>query len=55
MKKLIMYVTFALVTAGSGAAAQNENITLEDIWTKRTFAPQGIGGIRSMADGEHYL
>ncbi len=55
MKKLIMYVTFALVTAGSGAAAQNKNITLEDIWTKRTFAPQGIGGIRSMADGEHYL
>ena len=55
MKKLIMYVTFALVTAGSGAAAQNKNITLEDIWTKRTFSPQGIGGIRSMADGEHYL
>lgn len=55
MKKLIMYVTFALVTASGGAAAQNKNITLEDIWTKRTFAPQGIGGIRSMADGEHYL
>ena len=35
-------------------SAQNQQITLEDIWTKRTFAPKGIGSIRSMADGEHY-
>ncbi|MCR5822573.1 MAG: DPP IV N-terminal domain-containing protein, partial [Bacteroidales bacterium] len=31
-----------------------KQITLEDIWTKRTFAPAGVYGIRSMADGEHY-
>lgn len=66
MKKLVMYVTFALLTAGGGAMAQTQNvgasqgdgqipITLEDIWTKRTFSPRGIGGIRSMLDGEHYL
>ena len=50
-----MYVTFAVVLSGGGAAVQSQNITLEDIWTKRTFAPQGIGSVRSMADGEHYL
>ena len=55
MKKLFMFVAFAAMAAGGGATAQNHNITLEDIWTKRTFAPKGIGGIRSMADGEHYL
>ncbi len=53
MKKLFLYVTIALSTLG-GAMAQNQTITLEDIWTKRTFAPKGIGAIRSMADGEHY-
>ena len=50
-----MYVAFATMVAGGAAMAQSNNITLEDIWTKRTFAPKGIGSIRSMADGEHYL
>ena len=55
MKKLFMCVAFAMLAAGSGAFAQTQNITLEDIWTKGTFRPKGIGSIRSMADGEHYL
>ena len=55
MKKLFMYVTFAMVLPVCGAIAQTKNITLEHIWTNRTFSPKGIGGIRSMADGEHYL
>ena len=55
MKKLAMYVTFATLLASGAAVAQTSNITLEDIWTRHTFAPRGIGGIRSMADGEHYL
>ena len=55
MKKLAMYVTFATLLASGSAVAQTSNITLEDIWTRHTFAPRGIGGIRSMADGEHYL
>ena len=50
-----MCVAFAMLAAGSGAFAQTQNITLEDIWTKGTFRPKGIGSIRSMADGEHYL
>jgi dipeptidyl-peptidase-4 len=41
--------------AGAGVtSAQTNNITLEDIWTKGTFRPKGVYGIRSMADGEHY-
>ena len=55
MKKLAMYVAFATLLTTGAASAQNSNITLEDIWTKRTFAPHGIGSIRSMQDGEHYL
>ena len=55
MKKLFMIVAFAAMAAGGSVTAQNHNITLEDIWTKRTFSARGIGGIRSMADGEHYL
>ncbi|MBO7100574.1 MAG: S9 family peptidase [Bacteroidales bacterium] len=55
MKKLFMYVAFASIVASGGLMAQNKNITLEDIWVKRTFAPKGIGSIRSMLDGEHYL
>ncbi|MBQ9586296.1 MAG: DPP IV N-terminal domain-containing protein [Bacteroidales bacterium] len=31
-----------------------KRITLEDIWSKGTFAPRGIQSIRSMQDGEHY-
>ncbi|MBR2958849.1 MAG: S9 family peptidase [Bacteroidales bacterium] len=48
-------MALALMCAGGAAVAQTQNITLEDIWTKRTFSPKGIGGIRSMKDGEHYL
>ena len=55
MKKLIVYMAFALIGATASITAQNQQITLEDIWTKRTFQARGIGGIRSMADGEHYL
>ena len=54
MKKLFVYMAFAAMLGGGATTAQQQNITLEDIWTKRTFAPSGIGGLRSMADGEHY-
>ena len=50
-----MIVTFAALAAGGAVQAQKENITLEDIWTRRTFSARGIGGIRSLNDGEHYL
>ncbi|MBR4506374.1 MAG: S9 family peptidase, partial [Bacteroidales bacterium] len=55
MKKLFVTMALALIAATGVAVAQTQNITLEDIWTKRTFSPRGIGSVRSMADGEHYL
>ena len=55
MKKLFVTMALALFAAAGVSVAQNQNITLEDIWTKGTFRAKGIGGIRSMADGEHYL
>ncbi len=54
MKKLVVFMTLALMAGAGAASAQKQNITLEDIWTKRTFSPKGIGALRSMADGEHY-
>lgn len=55
MKKLLVFMAVAMMVGMGVTDAQTRNITLEDIWTKRTFSPRGIGGIRSMADGEHYL
>ena len=55
MKKLFVTMALALLTATGVAMAQTQEITLEDIWTKRTFSPRGIGSVRSMADGEHYM
>ena len=54
MKKLLVFMTVAVMMGIGGACAQKQNITLEDIWTKRTFSPRGIGALRSMQDGEHY-
>ena len=54
MKKLFVFMAFALMAGAGVAGAQTKNITLEDIWTKRTFSARGVYGIRSMADGEHY-
>ena len=54
MKKLFVFMAFALLAGIGMASAQTKNITLEDIWTKGTFRAKGIGAIRSMADGEHY-
>ena len=54
MKKLFVFMTFAAMATVGAATAQQQNITLEDIWTKGTFRPAGIGSLRSMADGEHY-
>lgn len=34
--------------------AQEQKLTLQDVWASRKFSPKGVYGIRSMADGEHY-
>lgn len=54
MKKLFVFMAFALMAGAGMASAQSNNITLEDIWTKGTFRVKGVYGIRSMQDGEHY-
>ena len=54
MKKLFVFMAFAMMVGAGVAGAQEGNITLEDIWTRRTFSAKGVYGIRSMADGEHY-
>lgn len=54
MKKLFVFMAFALLAGAGVASAQTKNITLEDIWTKGTFRAKGVYSIRSMADGEHY-
>ncbi len=42
------------ILAVSIIAQTNQQITLEDIFTKATFKAQSIEGMRSMNDGEHY-
>ena len=55
MNKKIIKITLVIASCVlSMTAMAQKQITLEDIWTKRTFAPAGVYGIRSMADGEHY-
>lgn len=53
MKKFILTI-MAIAALSCGAAAQPKRITLEDIWSRATFRPEGISTIRSMQDGEHY-
>ena len=53
MKKLMLTIlAFAAVVGSVGA--QPKRITLDDIWSRATFRPNGISTIRSMQDGEHY-
>lgn len=46
----LFFVAFIATTA----IAQNQKITLEDIFVKGTFRAQTVTGLRSMNDGEHY-
>lgn len=53
MKKRLLPL-LAMLLVLPVAEGQTKSISLEDIWTKKTFAPEGITSIRSMNDGEHY-
>ena len=53
MKRIALSVLFITLVGGMFAQSTKQ-ITLEDIWSKGTFAPRGIQSIRSMQDGEHY-
>jgi len=51
MKKII---TLALVLCFTGTFAQKKQITLEEIWKDKAFAPKRFAGFNSMNDGLHY-
>ncbi|MBR6417903.1 MAG: S9 family peptidase, partial [Bacteroidales bacterium] len=53
MKKYTLLLSF-LTLAGIAFSQPTKQITLEDIWSKGTFAPRGFQQIQSMQDGEHY-
>lgn len=47
------FLFFSLLVLLSSLNAQKA-ITLEDIWTKGTFAAKGVAGFNSMSDGRYY-
>ena len=42
------------ISIGLGVQAQKESITMDDLYTKYTFNPERVWGLRSMNDGVHY-
>ncbi len=47
-------IVLAWLIAFALQAQTNQNITLEDIYTRGTFRSETVRGLRSMNDGEHY-
>lgn len=55
MKKLLSVIILAVTFLTSYTLkAQDQSITLTDIWASGEFFPESIDEIRSMNDGEHY-
>lgn len=54
MKKIFSALALFLFVAAQAQTAQKKDITLEDIWANRTFAPKGIDELNFTADGDHY-
>lgn len=54
MKKLIIITIIIVAYFAVNAQIIKKEITLEDIWAKRTFYPSRIDGVVPMKDGEHY-
>lgn len=52
MKRLTILSILLLIT--SHVFAQEQNLTLEEIWKEWKFMPNTIRGFNSMNDGEHY-
>jgi dipeptidyl-peptidase 4 len=53
---LLRICAFAVMTLCISAFKGNaqQNITLEDIWSKGTFSAKGVSGFNSMNDGKYY-
>lgn len=55
MKNLYSVITlFMLLVVSSTLPAQQKKISLNDFFTDGTFRAEGVYGLRSMNDGEHY-
>lgn len=50
LKSIFLLLSFFILTSGTYA----QELTLENIFAKRTFASEGIGGISSLNDGKTY-
>jgi dipeptidyl-peptidase-4 len=53
MKKQLLLIALSTLISVIATKAQNQ-ITLEDIWTKGTFATKGVSGFNSMKNGAFY-
>jgi dipeptidyl-peptidase 4 len=53
MKSLKSYFVFLLLSISLSAVAQKA-ITLEELWTTRTFAPEYVWGLNPLNDGNQY-
>lgn len=53
MNKLLL--VFLLLLGSTVLAQTSKDITLEDIYRKRTFDTKGVSGLRSMNDGKTYV
>lgn len=52
LRSALSAILFAALT--TAAIAQENQITLDQIWKQGTYRTKGISGIRSMNDGQHY-
>lgn len=56
--KMFRYLLILMLWAGCSVAVMGQQdvkkISLEDLWTKRTFSSESVYGLRSMNDGLHY-
>ncbi len=49
-----IFTLFLLAALSCAGSAQNRQISLEDLFVNNTFRTEGVYGIRSMNDGNHY-
>lgn len=56
MKKIFFLFIVASLVISSSIIAQDslKNVTLNEIWTKYSFYPHSVHGIKSLGNGEHY-
>ncbi|MDD3281746.1 MAG: hypothetical protein PHC83_09295, partial [Bacteroidales bacterium] len=54
MKKQCMCIGISLFLLIASGFSQTKEITLEDIWQKYVFYPQGVPGFTPMPNGDYY-